>query len=135
MRNQQSFFYLHFSNVFHCVESTNRSSYFSLYWDIWKHTKSGARKVARYFRTGWAGRWEPMMKSRYRGWLCLVAMPKAIVFGTVFKGSVCNLNSKKTLLDLLCLGFIFKLCQNPQSRIFLLSQGFIFLFLFFSTEF
>lgn len=37
-----------------------------------------------------------MMKSHYRGWLCLVAVPKAIVFGTAFKGSVCNLNSKKS---------------------------------------
>lgn len=71
----------------------------------------------------------------YRAWLCLVAVPKAIVFGTVFKGSLCNLYSKKALLDLPCLGFIFKLCQNPQHRNFLLSQGFISPFLFFSTEF
>lgn len=62
-----------------------------------------------------------MMKSHYRGWLCLVAVPKAIVFGTVFKGSVCNLNCKKigrSNPDLPCLSFIFKLCQNPQCRIF-----------------
>jgi len=36
-----------------------------------------------------------MMKSHYRGWLCLVAVPKAIVLGTEFKGSVCKLNRKK----------------------------------------
>lgn len=68
------------------------------------------------------------MKSHYRGWLCLVAVPKAIVLRTVFKGSVCNLNSKKTLLDLPCLGFIFKLCQNPQCRIFYWANGLFFPF-------